>query len=111
VRQVQHRGRDPLGAGRAARRAARAAPRWRRSSSRAPRAGARCTFAEVSLLFDNESGRVPVPQSEIEVARKVFREGGSEYALNRTACRLRDVHGPLRDTGLGSNAYAIIEAG
>lgn len=67
-------------------------------------------FAEVSLVFDNRDGRVPVPQTEIEVSRKVFREGGSEYALNRTACRLRDVQGLLRDTGLGSNAYAVIEA-
>jgi chromosome segregation protein len=68
-------------------------------------------LAEVTLVFDNQSGRVPVPQTEIEVARKVFREGGSEYSLNRNACRLRDVTGLLRDTGLGSNAYAIIEAG
>ncbi|HET8655721.1 MAG TPA: chromosome segregation protein SMC [Longimicrobiaceae bacterium] len=68
-------------------------------------------YAEVSLLFDNESGRVPAPHAEIEVTRKVFREGGSEYSLNRTACRLRDIHNLLRDTGLGSNAYAIIEAG
>ena len=68
-------------------------------------------LAEVSLVFDNESGRVPVPQSEIEVTRRVFREGGSEYLLNRNACRLKDIHNLLRDTGLGSNAYAIIEAG
>lgn len=67
-------------------------------------------FAEVTLLFDNEAGRVPVPQTELEIARKVFREGGSEYSLNRTACRLRDIHNLLRDTGLGSNAYAVIEA-
>jgi len=67
-------------------------------------------FAEVSLLFDNQAGRVPVPQSEIEVTRKVFREGGSEYSLNRNGCRLKDIHGLLRDTGLGSNAYAIIES-
>jgi chromosome segregation protein len=67
------------------------------------------SFAEVSLLFSNEEGRVPVPQTEIEVSRRVFREGGSEYALNRAGCRLRDIHSLLRDTGLGSNAYAIIE--
>ncbi|MDR0786913.1 MAG: chromosome segregation protein SMC [Gemmatimonadota bacterium] len=67
-------------------------------------------LAEVSLLFDNQDGRVSIPQTELEVTRKVFREGGSEYSLNRTACRLRDIHAILRDTGLGSNAYAIIEA-
>ncbi|MDB4948038.1 MAG: chromosome segregation protein [Gemmatimonadetes bacterium] len=68
-------------------------------------------FAEVSLTFSNEDGSVALPQSEIEVARKVFREGGSEYALNRAPCRLRDIHDMLRDTGLGANAYSIIEAG
>jgi chromosome segregation protein len=68
-------------------------------------------YAEVSLVFGNEDGSVPIPQSEIEIARKVFREGGSEYFLNRQSCRLRDVHDLLRDTGLGSDAYSIIEAG
>jgi chromosome segregation protein len=68
-------------------------------------------FAEVSLVFSNEDGRVALPQAEIEVTRKVFREGGSEYALNRNACRLRDIHDLLRDTGLGANAYSVIEAG
>ncbi|CAN5367452.1 chromosome segregation protein SMC [soil metagenome] len=68
-------------------------------------------LAEVSLLFSNEEGRVPIPQAEIEVARKVFREGGSEYLLNRSSCRLRDIQHLLRDTGLGANAYATIEAG
>ena len=68
-------------------------------------------YAEVSLSFSNEDGSIPIPQTEVEIARKVFREGGSEYALNRVACRLRDIHDLLRDTGLGSNAYSIIEIG
>ncbi|MBW3628570.1 MAG: chromosome segregation protein SMC [Gemmatimonadetes bacterium] len=68
-------------------------------------------FAEVALRFENHQGRVAIPQTEVEVARKVFREGGSEYSLNRNSCRLRDIHNLLRDTGLGSNAYAVIEAG
>ncbi|HLL46613.1 MAG TPA: AAA family ATPase, partial [Longimicrobiaceae bacterium] len=68
-------------------------------------------FAEVSLVFSNEDGQVALPQSEIEITRKVFREGGSEYALNRNGCRLRDIHDLLRDTGLGANAYSVIEAG
>ncbi len=67
-------------------------------------------FAEVSLRFDNQSGRLPIPQTELEISRKVFREGGSEYSLNRTPSRLRDVHNLLRDAGLGANAYAVIEA-
>lgn len=68
-------------------------------------------YAEVTLVFSNEDGAVPIPQGEIEIARKVFREGGSEYFLNRQSCRLRDINDLLRDTGLGSDAYSIIEAG
>jgi chromosome segregation protein len=68
-------------------------------------------YAEVTLSFSNEDGSIPIPQTEVEIARKVFREGGSEYALNRVSCRLRDIHDLLRDTGLGSNAYSIIEIG
>ncbi|HEX8432979.1 MAG TPA: AAA family ATPase, partial [Longimicrobium sp.] len=68
-------------------------------------------YAEVSLVFSNEDGSVPIPQTEIEITRKVFREGGSEYSLNRASCRLRDIHDLLRDTGLGSDAYSIIESG
>ncbi|HEX5871960.1 MAG TPA: AAA family ATPase, partial [Longimicrobium sp.] len=68
-------------------------------------------YAEVTLVFGNEDGSVPIPQTEIEIARKVFREGGSEYFLNRQSCRLRDINDLLRDTGLGSDAYSIIEAG
>ena len=68
-------------------------------------------YAEVTLVFGNEDGAVPIPQTEIEIARKVFREGGSEYFLNRQSCRLRDINDLLRDTGLGSDAYSIIEAG
>jgi chromosome segregation protein len=68
-------------------------------------------FAEVTMLVSNEAGRVAVPQTEIELTRRVFREGGSEYALNRNTCRLRDIQGLLRDTGLGANAYAIIQQG
>ncbi|HET7233205.1 MAG TPA: chromosome segregation protein SMC [Longimicrobium sp.] len=68
-------------------------------------------YAEVSLSFSNDDGAIPIPQTEVEIARKVYREGGSEYAMNRVACRLRDIHDLLRDTGLGSNAYSIIEIG
>jgi chromosome segregation protein len=47
--------------------------------------------AEVSLAFDNEEGRLPVAGSEVEIRRVVFREGGSDYQLNRTSVRLRDI--------------------
>ena len=63
----------------------------------------------VSLTVSNADGALPVPFEEVEIGRQVFRDGGSEYSINRAACRLRDVVDLCRDTGLGSNAYAIIE--
>ncbi len=63
----------------------------------------------VSIEVTNEDGALPVPFSEVEIARTVYRDGGSDYYLNRSACRLRDVQELCRDTGLGANAYAIIE--
>ncbi len=67
--------------------------------------------AEVSLVFSNNEGRLAVPQEEVEIRRTVFREGGSDYELNKTAVRLKDIFDLFRDTGLGSNSYAIIEQG
>jgi len=63
----------------------------------------------VSLSVSNEDGALPVPFEEVELGRQVFRDGGSEYSINRTPCRLRDLVDLCRDTGLGANAYAIIE--
>ena len=62
----------------------------------------------VALTVSNEDGTLPVPYEEVELGRQVFRDGGSEYTINRAACRLRDVVDLCRDTGLGANAYAII---
>jgi chromosome segregation protein len=63
--------------------------------------------AEVSLAFDNEEGRLPLPHKEVEIRRIVFREGGSDYQLNRNSVRLRDIFDICRDTGLGANAYTV----
>jgi chromosome segregation protein len=63
----------------------------------------------VSLLVSNEDGSLPVPFEEVEIGRQVFRDGGSEYSINRSPARLRDVVDLYRDTGLGANAYATIE--
>jgi len=63
----------------------------------------------VALGVSNEDGTLPVPFEEVEIGRTVYRDGGSEYTLNRAACRLRDIHDLCRDTGLGANAYSIIE--
>lgn len=66
--------------------------------------------ASVSLLLANEDGALPVPFEEVEIARTVYRDGGSEYRLNRTPCRLRDIVDLCRDAGLGASGYSVIEA-
>jgi chromosome segregation protein len=71
-------------------------------------------MAEVSLMFDNQDGRGPVEYnsfSEITVTRRLFRSGESEYAINKIACRLKDVIELFLGTGVGSKAYSIVEQG
>jgi chromosome segregation protein len=63
----------------------------------------------VAMEISNEDGLLPVPFEEVEIARTVYRDGGSEYQLNRSVCRLKDIQELCRDTGLGANAYSIIE--
>ncbi|NNM32046.1 MAG: AAA family ATPase, partial [Gemmatimonadetes bacterium] len=63
----------------------------------------------VAMVVTNEDGALPVPFEEVEIGRTVYRDGGSDYHLNRASCRLRDVVDLCRDTGLGANAYSVIE--
>ena len=63
----------------------------------------------VSMVVDNNDGALAIPFEEVEIARTVYRDGGSDYRLNRSACRLRDIVDLCRDTGLGANAYSVIE--
>jgi chromosome segregation protein len=65
--------------------------------------------AEVTLELSNEDGSLPLPYSEVAIGRTVYRGGESEYSLNGAPCRLKDILDLCRDTGLGSNAYAMIE--
>jgi chromosome segregation protein len=65
--------------------------------------------ASVTLLVSNEDRSLPVPFEEVELGRTVYRDGGSDYSINRSSCRLKDVVDLCRDTGLGANAYAVIE--
>jgi chromosome segregation protein len=65
-------------------------------------------LAEVLLTFSND-GEVPVPWSEISVGRRLYRDGESEYLLNKTACRLKDVHDLFLGTGVNPKAYALME--
>jgi chromosome segregation protein len=68
-------------------------------------------LAEVSLTFDNADGQLPVDFSEVEVTRRVYRSGESEYLMNKAACRLRDVQELFMDTGIGTSAYSLIGQG
>ncbi|GFE57846.1 chromosome segregation protein SMC [Geobacter sp. AOG1] len=71
-------------------------------------------MAEVSLVFSTEDGRVParyLDYSEIQVTRRLYRDGTSEYYLNKTPCRLLDISELFMDTGVGARAYSIIEQG
>lgn len=65
-------------------------------------------YAEVSLLFDNEDGVLPVDSAEVSVTRRLTRAGESDYAINKRNCRLRDVNDLLADSGLGKAGYAIV---
>ena len=71
-------------------------------------------MAEVMLTFDNSAGDAPpafAAYSEIQVSRRLYRSGESEYLLNKTPCRLRDVQDFFRDTGIGVKGYTIVEQG
>ena len=68
-------------------------------------------FAEITLTFDNASGKLPLAAPEVSVARRLFRSGESEYLINKAQCRLRDVRELFWDTGIGTSSYSIIEQG
>ncbi|GJM20832.1 MAG: chromosome partition protein Smc [Planctomycetota bacterium] len=68
-------------------------------------------FAEVSLVFDNEDGTLPIDYSEVVITRRLFRSGESEYLINKNSSRLKDVRDLLMDTGLGTGAYSVMEQG
>jgi chromosome segregation protein len=63
----------------------------------------------VTMVVSNEDGSLPVPFEEVEIGRHVYRDGGSDYSINRSVVRLKDVVDLVRDTGLGANAYSVIE--
>ncbi|OLD00046.1 MAG: hypothetical protein AUI88_01030 [Gemmatimonadetes bacterium 13_1_40CM_3_70_8] len=65
---------------------------------------------EVSLVFDNSDGTLPLAYQEVLVTRRLSRSGQSEYLLNRSPVRLRDIQDLLRGTGLGADAAVVMEA-
>jgi len=68
-------------------------------------------FAEVSLTLDNRDNILPIDFSEVMVTRRFFRSGESEYYLNKTGCRLKDIVELFMDTGIGKEGYSIIGQG
>lgn len=68
-------------------------------------------MAEVTLTFDNEAGLLPEQGPEISVTRRLYRSGESEYLINKSQVRLRDVTDLILDTGVSTGAYIIMEQG
>ncbi|MBS1903531.1 MAG: chromosome segregation protein SMC [Bacteroidetes bacterium] len=66
-------------------------------------------MAEVSLTIENTKGILPTEYSEVTITRRLFRSGESEYLLNKAQCRLKDIIELFMDTGMGANAYSVIE--
>jgi chromosome segregation protein len=67
--------------------------------------------AEVSLTIDNSDGALPIEYTEVTISRTLFRNGGSEYAINGRACRLLDIQDLLSDSGLGREMHVIVGQG
>ena len=68
-------------------------------------------LSEVSLFFDNQDGVLPIALKEVQVTRRIFRDGDGEYRLGGSRCRLRDVTDLFLDTGVGPDAGCIISQG
>lgn len=68
-------------------------------------------MAEVSLVFSNEDRRLPVDEAQVKITRRLYRDGTSEYLVNNRDSRLRDIREMFLDTGVGVDAYSLIEQG
>jgi len=66
-------------------------------------------LAEVSLSLDNSQNILPVEYQEVTVTRRLFRSGESEYYINKTPCRLKDITALFLDTGMGTDTYSLME--
>ena len=66
-------------------------------------------MCEASLTIHNNVGMLPTEYTDVEITRRLFRSGESEYLLNKTPCRLKDIQELFIDTGMSSNAYSVIE--
>jgi chromosome segregation protein len=66
-------------------------------------------LAEVSLVIENNRNILPTEYSQVRITRRLFRSGESQYLLNGVECRLRDINDLFMDTGMGPDAYSVIE--
>ncbi|HKJ69667.1 MAG TPA: chromosome segregation protein SMC [bacterium] len=66
-------------------------------------------MCEVSLTIHNNKGILPVEFNDVVVTRRLYRDGQSEYLLNKQVCRLKDIQNLFIDTGMGADAYSVIE--
>ena len=69
------------------------------------------SFASVSITLDNSDHKLPVDYNEVTVARRLYRSGESEYLINGSGCRLKDIQEMFYDTGIGKEGYSIIGQG
>ena len=69
------------------------------------------SYASVAITLDNSDHQLPIDYEEVTVARKLYRSGESEYLINGSACRLKDVNELFYDTGIGKEGYSIIGQG
>ena len=68
-------------------------------------------MAEVTLVIDNSTGILPIDYAEVAITRRMYRSGESEYAINNSQCRLRDIRELIMDTGIGVDGYSLIGQG
>ncbi len=68
-------------------------------------------FAYVNLVIDNTDRKIPLSFDEIQVSRRLYRSGETEYKLNGADCRLKDIYETFYDTGIGKEGYSIIGQG
>lgn len=69
------------------------------------------SFASVAITLDNSDHKLPVDYNEVTVARRLYRSGESEYLINGSSCRLKDIQEMFYDTGIGKEGYSIIGQG
>jgi len=110
VWQVQYCGRDALGVGETSAKALRGGEMADVIFNGTDRRSA-LGMAEVTLTLSGCEGVLDTEFDEVSLGRRVFRDGKGEYLINKQACRLKDIHSLLMDTGVGRSSYSIMEQG